>query len=438
MLQALSPYLRVSFLFFADVMLTVLMTERFHITFSPFVNTYFNPLATHWYRRYGRFMRHIILEIDMTRLGYGPDRRAIKLRAGNMNLDTLIRMFVDVQLKRQDESTMSSLVLLCRRFYGCRPTVIDHISELDPRFHIPYCPDTAFSICQPLLDLAGLVDSIRICGFSNTYTHTLIQNIFSQPPAATDPDLLKHHAYRVAPSPLWPRLPGQSSRQDIAAGHVHHDNHSADIPPPPRASAGPVMLPAPHVSSRGVTFLETPTTSHDSRSTASVRRAARFGVLASKVRERKSSVIADLENLERKVLGIVAKLRPRSSQKGLRAMASQEGLRQRIQALKGVDMRRVRPEVAKEPPPRFELLDVVLDVAALRGEKPDRGGRLGSKASVPVLSPVRRAVEVRYRPSMPELRKKVSRMTSRLDLRARKRIDENMDGMSEKVALKEN
>ncbi|RNJ57348.1 hypothetical protein D7B24_006111 [Verticillium nonalfalfae] len=433
MLQALGPYLRVSFLFFADMMLTVLMTERFHITFSPFVNTYFNPLATHWYRRYGRFMRHIILEIDMTRLGFGPDRQAYKLRAGNMNLDTLIQMFVDVQLRRQDESTMSSFVLLCRRFYGCRPTVIDHITGLDPCFRIPYCPDTAFSVCNPLLDLAGLVDSIRICGFSNTFTHTLVHNIFPQPPTATTPDLLKHHAYRVTPSPLWPRLPGQSSRQDIAAGRVHHDDHDADMPPPPRVPPGPIMLPAPHVTSRGVTFLDTPTTSHDSRSTASVRRAARFGVLASKVRERKASVAADIETLERRVQGLVSRLRRRSSRTGLRAMASREGLRQRNQVLEHVDAQRVRPEWSKGAPPSPELPNFLDDSTQVYGEKTEKVRRVRSKASVPVMSPVKKAAELKYRPSMPELRQKVSKMASRLDLRARRRAGETLEGMEKEV-----
>ncbi|KAM0335562.1 hypothetical protein ACHAQA_000610 [Verticillium albo-atrum] len=439
MLQALNPYLRVSIGFFADMMLTILMTERFHITFSPFVNTYFNPLATHWYRRYGRFMRHIILEIDMTRLGFGPDRRAIKLRAGNMNLDTLIRMFVDVQLKRQDESTLSSLVLLCRRFYGCRPTVIDHISELDRCFRIPYCPDTAFSVCNPLLDLAGLIDSIRICGFSNTYTHTLVQNIFPLPPADTAPDLLKHHAYRITPSPLWPRLPGQSSRQDVADGYIHHDNHNAGPPPAPTtAPVGPVMLPAPHVTSRGVTFLVTPTTSHDSRSTASVCHAARFGAFAAKLRTRKASVAADLSNLERKVHGLVTRLRQRSSHVGLRVMASREVLRPRGEAPQHkVDMRKVRPELAREPPLKFELLDAVLAVSVdAEKQEQETARRVRSKASVPVLSPVRKVAEVRYRPSMPELRKTVSRMASRLDLRARKKAEEGLDDMFEKQVIK--
>ncbi|KAF3352242.1 Aromatic amino acid aminotransferase C56E4.03 [Verticillium dahliae VDG1] len=267
MLQALGPYLRVSFLFFADMMLTVLMTERFHITFSPFVNTYFNPLATHWYRRYGRFMRHIILEIDMTRLGFGPDRQAYKLRAGNMNLDTLIQMFVDVQLRRQDESTMSSFVLLCRRFYGCRHTVIDHITGLDPCYRIPYCPDTAFSVCNPLLDLAGLVDSIRICGFSNTFTHTL----------------------------------------------------------------------------------------------------------------------------------------------------------------------KARPEWSKEGPPSLELPNFLDDDDHVYGEKTEKVRRVRSKASVPVMSPVRKAAELKYRPSMPELRQKVSKMASWLDLRARKRAGETSEDMDKEI-----
>ncbi|RXG43605.1 hypothetical protein VDGE_01204 [Verticillium dahliae] len=386
MLQALGPYLRVSFLFFADMMLTVLMTERFHITFSPFVNTYFNPLATHWYRRYGRFMRHIILEIDMTRLGFGPDRQAYKLRAGNMNLDTLIQMFVDVQLRRQDESTMSSFVLLCRRFYGCRPTVIDHITGLDP--------------CSP-------------------------DRHNPRPPQA--PRLPRHPlpALAAPPRPVLP--PGH------ATGRVHHDNHDADMPPPPRVPPGPIMLPAPHVSSRGVTFLDTPTTSHDSRSTASVRRAARFGVLASKVRERKASVAADIETLERRVQGLVSRLRRRSSRAGLRAMASREGLRQRSRALEHVDAQKARPEWSKEGPPSLELPNFLDDEDHVYGEKTEKVRRVRSKASVPVMSPVRKAAELKYRPSMPELRQKVSKMASWLDLRARKRAGETSEDMDKEI-----
>lgn len=120
LLRALDPFMRVSFGCFADTMLVILMTQRFHIIYTPFVNHYFNPLVFPWYRKYGRYMRNVILELDLTRLGFGPSRQALKLISGTVNIDVLVRMFVDVQLERP-AGTLKSLVLLCRRFYGCRP-----------------------------------------------------------------------------------------------------------------------------------------------------------------------------------------------------------------------------------------------------------------------------------------------------------------------------
>ncbi|KAK1725485.1 uncharacterized protein BDZ83DRAFT_561769, partial [Colletotrichum acutatum] len=193
------------------------MEKRFHITLSPFVGPYLNPLATLWCDKYGHFMQHVIVELDLTRLGFGPGKEACKLRAGTVNMDDLIGAFVRGQLRRKNHSTLKSLVLLCRRFWGERPS--DHLPSAD----FSYCPDEFLRICEPFVRLAGFIDSMRLCGFSNGYTHSLLRRIF---PVPVSSDEFKHHTYRVAPSSVWPRIPGQKSWVDKGHGKLQLDDHS--------------------------------------------------------------------------------------------------------------------------------------------------------------------------------------------------------------------
>ncbi|KAK7451623.1 hypothetical protein Landi51_04994 [Colletotrichum acutatum] len=242
----LQPYLDVSFALRADVLVAFLMEKRFHITLSPFVGPYLNPLATLWCDKYGHFMQHVIVELDLTRLGFGPGKEACKLRAGTVNMDDLIGAFVRGQLRRKNHSTLKSLVLLCRRFWGERPS--DHLpsgsrpaadkdnqgASTEPEqvsapkrssygADFSYCPDEFLRICEPFVRLAGFIDSMRLCGFSNGYTHSLLRRIF---PVPVSSDEFKHHTYRVAPSSVWPRIPGQKSWVDKGHGKLQLDDHS--------------------------------------------------------------------------------------------------------------------------------------------------------------------------------------------------------------------
>ncbi|KAK1623939.1 hypothetical protein BDP81DRAFT_502143 [Colletotrichum phormii] len=262
----LRPYLDVSFALRADMMVAFLMGERFHITLSPFVGPYLNPLATLWCDKYGHFMQQVIVELDLTRLGFGPGKEACKLRAGTINMDDLIGAFVQGQLRRKTYSTLKSLVLLCRRFWGERPS--DHLppgsrpaadqndqatsTKPDQVFapkrssygaDFSYCPDEFLRVCEPFVRLEGMVDSMRLCGFSNGYTHSLLGRIFPVPERS---DEVKHHTYRVAPSSVWPRIPGQKSWVDKGHGKFQLDDHSRQYLRGLCLPEGAVMLTRPY------------------------------------------------------------------------------------------------------------------------------------------------------------------------------------------------
>lgn len=259
-LEPLSSYMAVSFGFRADIMVAFLMTERFHVTYSPFVNTYFDPLATLWCNRYGHFMQDVVLELDMTRLGFGPGKSAHKLRGGTIKVDKLVKTFVETQSRRC--SPLKSLVLLCRRFYGQRPVIqsptestsdsCDQVEAVEPNPMwavqkanpgLYYCPDEELKVCEPLVQLRGMVDSMRLTGLNDQYTHYLLRRIFQIP---TDNTILKQHSYRVAPSTVWPRLPGQSSWIDSGNGKLKLDDHMREYLRGLYSPEGATQLPPPY------------------------------------------------------------------------------------------------------------------------------------------------------------------------------------------------
>lgn len=133
-LRALGPYLSVSFDFHTEIMLTLLMTEYFHVIFSPFTQRRVNQLASMWLPKYGQYMRRMIVEMDMSRFSFGVNGQQAMMagphmtHSGSLGLDRLIEKFVETQLKRKRGSsdknnfTMEKLFLLCRRFYGVRPS----------------------------------------------------------------------------------------------------------------------------------------------------------------------------------------------------------------------------------------------------------------------------------------------------------------------------
>jgi hypothetical protein len=298
-------FTEVCFGMYADMMITFLTNCRFHTLMSPFSGPLLSPMATLWLWKYGKYMQHIIVEVDLSRFCFGFEAGAESLHCDGSYVRKLTEKFVETQLDRKEATPLCSLVLLCRRYYGVRhrqpvaradvtdttelrcqmpplhvpnkaedegssSTSNQHIvggqedenqtqdqsisSETEPfpllpedffSAPTPYCPDEALSVCNPFKNLRGLVDGIRLCGFSKRYAHELIQALFPLPSDMRD---LKYHGYRVAPSSLWPRLPGQTSYVDIGDETIVLDNH---MYPGPGSfvihATGPVLLPSPTV-----------------------------------------------------------------------------------------------------------------------------------------------------------------------------------------------
>ncbi|KAF7553937.1 hypothetical protein G7Z17_g3265 [Cylindrodendrum hubeiense] len=117
-----------------------------------------------------------------------------------------------------------------------------------------YCPDSYLGVCNCLLELSDHVNSLRICGFSESFTTCFVNAMF--PFASTK---LEQHCYRVAPSTMWPRLSGQKSYIDTGNGSLSLDDHEAV--PVANSSAelaaweGCVQLPPPILDTRGTPYL---------------------------------------------------------------------------------------------------------------------------------------------------------------------------------------
>ncbi|KAL6888075.1 hypothetical protein GGI43DRAFT_430995 [Trichoderma evansii] len=117
------PYFAVSFDFYASLFATILSEYTFHVTFSPFIAPKLNPLATTWLNKYGPFIRSLVIEIDLSRLGLGPDPSAINLLPCIGRVQDLLFNFSISQLQRPPEAPLETLILACRRFYGEREDI---------------------------------------------------------------------------------------------------------------------------------------------------------------------------------------------------------------------------------------------------------------------------------------------------------------------------
>lgn len=262
---------KVSFQFRADALLSFLMEKRFHITYSPCIRPLLNPIATKWVEKYSPYMQDIALEIVLTEYRFGMNPSAHLLAPATTNLERLIENFVHAQLKRQSTSTLKSLVVLCRRFYGKRQAYSrTHSAEISGgRKHIStrnlrnfgliletdesfYCPNNYLAICDPIKKLRGLIDSVRVCGFSQPYTFSLIQSLFSTPSTGD----LKFHSYDVAPSTVWPQLEGQEAQVDEGGGRLKTQECSGLPDGGDESSWGAVQLPAPIGGERGTDWME--------------------------------------------------------------------------------------------------------------------------------------------------------------------------------------
>ncbi|KAK4071603.1 uncharacterized protein Triagg1_5841 [Trichoderma aggressivum f. europaeum] len=129
-LATFRPYLSVSFDFYATIFLAILSEHTFHVTFSPFIGPRLNPLATTWLNRYGIFIKSLIIEIDLSRLGLGPAPEAVDLFPGTGRLQSLLLDFSLSQLERAPEAPLEALILTCRRFHGQREDIPDPPKDL--------------------------------------------------------------------------------------------------------------------------------------------------------------------------------------------------------------------------------------------------------------------------------------------------------------------
>ncbi|KAL7927095.1 hypothetical protein ACQKWADRAFT_309007 [Trichoderma austrokoningii] len=369
-LAAFHPYFAVSFDFYAELFAIILSEYTFHVTFSPFVAPKLNPLATTWLNKYGPFMRSLVIEIDQSRLGLGPNPSALTLLPAISRVQDLILNFSTSQLRRAPEAPFETLILACRRFYGEREDIArlvaeptnekdsknlqsssssaviidksqriaraispapqdsfrqsvlisrsdtknesvtwdlddgedaydddededddefdddeeeddgDEVSDIDANSSFEssyysssgsdsssnadtsllpplpeektfyYCPDKHLAICNHLARLCNKVTSFRIVGFSDDYSHALISTIFPQAKASS----IANHAYRVAPSTLWPRLRGQKSWVDDGSGTLVLDDHEV-IPEPCIFPEGLIQLPPPVIYRSGIRSL---------------------------------------------------------------------------------------------------------------------------------------------------------------------------------------
>ncbi|KAL7939237.1 hypothetical protein V8C35DRAFT_326356 [Trichoderma chlorosporum] len=129
-LAAFRPYMSVSFGFYATLSVIMLSEYTFHVTFSPFIARRLSPLATTWLNRYGIFMKTLIIEIDLSRLGLGPCPQAVDLLPGLGHLERLLFDFSLSQLERAPEAPLETLILACRRFHGQREDMPDPPADI--------------------------------------------------------------------------------------------------------------------------------------------------------------------------------------------------------------------------------------------------------------------------------------------------------------------
>lgn len=68
-------------------------------------------------------MRSIVIEIDLSRLGLGPNPSAVNLLPCVRRVQGLLLNFSMSQLRRAPEAPLETLILACRRFYGEREDI---------------------------------------------------------------------------------------------------------------------------------------------------------------------------------------------------------------------------------------------------------------------------------------------------------------------------
>lgn len=105
----------------ADVMVALFMRQPFHVVFDPFTKGETTPLATKWLFKYLYYMQDVRVELDLTKLGFGPHWEATSLSTRLWDVGNLVHVFVEEMLQRDArENPMGQLTIFCRRYFGYR------------------------------------------------------------------------------------------------------------------------------------------------------------------------------------------------------------------------------------------------------------------------------------------------------------------------------
>ncbi|APA08854.1 hypothetical protein sscle_04g036240 [Sclerotinia sclerotiorum 1980 UF-70] len=197
-----------SFSLMRNDLMTYFWTEyQFHVTLSPFCNPTFTPLSSVWLPNFLDRIQHLTIEIDLTRFGGNALKFARRFGYNMEKMENLFLAVVNGLTKR--EGKMAELTLLCRRFNGYRP-----IDENDPDWKaddfFEYFPKEAMQFCDAVINLRGIVKSVRIAGFPLDYTKTLLNSMFGQEESMCQ--------FIIPGRSAWPPLP------QLYAGLKHTSN----------------------------------------------------------------------------------------------------------------------------------------------------------------------------------------------------------------------
>ncbi|KAK0649028.1 hypothetical protein B0T16DRAFT_124989 [Cercophora newfieldiana] len=235
-LALIRGYTSVCFAMRIDVMTTLFLTRRFHVVYSPFVTEIIQPAATLYMDEFGALMKSITLEIDLSRLGgsWEPAAEKMDMEKSVKRVKALVKRFANIQLDRRGVTTIQSLVILVRRYYGHRHR--DEEFEEAPRMscesersddhaigfedddddtvmfrkesgYVPYCSDEHLSVLDPLKLLEGVIDSFCVVGANSAYAKSLMIALWGKD---RPPNVRDYCQYRT-PSLAYPFTPGQRS-----------------------------------------------------------------------------------------------------------------------------------------------------------------------------------------------------------------------------------
>lgn len=131
-LEPLQNYLTTCPRLRADVMVTVFMSQPFHVIFSPFVKPNTQPLPTKWLFNYAQYMQNVRVEVDLTKLGFGPTWESTSMSTKLQEIGNLVWAFAHEMEKRDpDANPMTLLTIYCRRYFGYRQGRNPHQGNYD-------------------------------------------------------------------------------------------------------------------------------------------------------------------------------------------------------------------------------------------------------------------------------------------------------------------